>query len=86
MDGFDVDFIEILGRGAQFFSGNSLVMFYFVTLVLKYVLMPLRRNGQKILDLVDAVTKALNEGVFGHTEVVDELKTLNAFFRSTEHH
>lgn len=71
----DLQIIEVL---KEFFTGNTLVAAYIAYYVVKMALKPLYVNGTVIKDLAVALTKALNEGVFSHSEIVVELKALNA--------
>jgi hypothetical protein len=65
--------LEIL---KQYADGNTLVALYFVFAVVRYILLPLYRNGAVIQKLAVSLQKALDEGIFGHKEVVVELQAL----------
>lgn len=77
----DVEVWELL---RQFFTGGSLVAAYIVFYIVKLVLKPLYKNGEVIRSLALATTKALNEGVFSHREIVVELRALNAILSKQE--
>lgn len=72
MSEFDV--IEVI---QNFATGNTLVMLYLAVSSVRYILLPVYRNGKKVSALVSALTKALEEGAFTHNEVVLELKAIN---------
>ena len=67
--------LEMLGG---FATGNTLVLLYLALSFVRMIVKPLYQNGKKISALVESITKALNEGVFSHDELVFELRQLNA--------
>lgn len=67
---------EVLELLRNFAGGNTLVALYFVFALVRYILLPVYRNGKLVKGLCESLQNALNEGVFGHKEIVAELQAL----------
>lgn len=78
------ELIELIKAGKDVFTGGDLVALYAVYSLVRRVLRPLYKNGERIQKLVDALTKALNEGVFSHSEIVAELRALNTLVECSQ--
>lgn len=72
------EWVGLIKELREFASGNTLVLLYISVAVTKMVLLPVYRSGKELKTFVSAATEALSEGVFSHTEIVTELKALNA--------
>lgn len=71
------DWVGLIRGLREFASGNTLVLLYLAVVLTKTIFVPLYRSGREIKAFVASATKALNEGVFSHREIVSELKALN---------
>lgn len=79
----ELQLIEFL-RG--FANGNTLVALYMTISFVRYIITPIYRNGKLVKSLVQSLQTALDEGVFGHKEIVAELKALSEVLRSQRQH
>ena len=67
----------------QHITGGSLVAFYIAWSLVRLVFKPLFDFRKELGDLVKSTTRALNEGVLGHAEIVEELKAINAYLQKS---
>lgn len=77
----DGQVLEILEK---ILTGNNLILGYFAFILTKLLLLPIYKSGRDIKSFVTAATKALNDGVFSHEELVTELRALNAILQCRE--